>query len=252
MTFNIRYGTADDGENRWQVRRERTVSALQKRKPQLIGLQEVLSGQLSDLQKGLKGYQYVGVGREDGKQGGEFSAILFDSSRLQLLKSDTFWLSDTPNVPGSKHWGNNNVRICTWAYFYDKASGSYFYHFNTHLDHQVQAARERGIALILDRIKARATQDPILFTGDFNADESNSIQGQIRDAGYLDSFRLIHPDQKNVCTFNGWQSDPVGGKIDYVFVSPSVKVLSSEIIFDKVKGFWISDHMPVFARVEMR
>lgn len=251
MTFNIRYGTANDGVNRWQVRRPRTLEVLKKRHPQLIGLQEALQGQLDDLQKGLKGYQVVGLGREDGKIGGEFSAILFDSKRLQLLRSDTFWLSDTPSVAGSKHWGNGITRICTWAYFRDKESGKFFYHFNTHLDHQSQPAREKGIALILKRIEERPTKDPVVLTGDFNVDETNPVQPQIKAAGYVDTFRVLNPSQTDVCTFNGWEANPKGGKIDYIFVSPVIKTLASEIVRDQMKGFWISDHMPVVAKIEL-
>ena len=143
MSFNIRYGTANDGEYRWEARKDGVAQVLQTERPHLLGLQEALDFQLREVKQMLPGFQAVGVGRDDGKSAGEFAAILFDTSRLSLMRSDTFWFSDTPNVPGSKHWGNNDVRACTWAYFRDLETGSYFYLYNLHLDHLSQPSRRR-------------------------------------------------------------------------------------------------------------
>lgn len=250
MTFNIRYGTADDKDNRWEVRKSRTLKALQKRHPAIVGLQEALDFQVDDLRKALKGYQAVGVGRDDGKSAGEYSAILYDASRFRVLRTDTFWLSDTPEIVASKTWGNNITRICTWAYFQDLKTGRYFYHFNTHLDHQSQPSREASAALILEKIKRRGTNDPVVFTGDFNVGEDNPVATVVKGGGFLDTFRVLHPDAQNVGTFNGFRPECGKDKIDYIWVDSRWTVKSAEIVLDKVNGFWISDHVPVIATIE--
>ena len=250
MSFNVRYGTADDGPDRWAVRRPRTLQILKKHRPDLLGVQEALDFQIDEIAEATKMVP-VGVGRDDGKAKGEFSAILYDPKRLRLLRSETFWLSPTPTTIASVGWGNRITRICTWAYFRDLKTGREFYHFNTHLDHESQPAREKGVALILARIAARAPIDPVVLTGDFNAGESNPIQAQVRAAGLRDAFRVLHLDGPETVTFNGWKPEPKGEKIDYVFVSEGVKTLSAAVLRDKVGGRWPSDHMPVVASVEM-
>lgn len=251
MSFNIRYGTANDGDNHWKLRKPATISALQKRRPELIGMQEVLDFQIGELLAGLSGYQSVGVGRDDGRSRGEFSAILFDASRLKVLRSDTFWLSDTPGIVASKGWGNSVVRICTWAFFKDLKTGRYFYLYNLHLDHESQPSREKSVALLLQRIAERGTADPVLISGDFNAGEDNPAIRALKEAGWRDSFRVLHPDAQEVGTFNGFKDAFGKDKIDYLFVDTKTKVLSAEIVKDKVDGRWISDHAPVVATVEL-
>lgn len=247
MSFNVRYGTAPDGVNRWEVREPRVAQFLRKRKPDLIGVQEALSNQIDSMQRALGGYLSVGVGRDDGKEGGEFSAILYNPKRLRLMRSDTFWLSETPATPGSKHWGNNPPRICTWAFFKDKASGKYLYHFNTHLDHRSQESREKGMALILRRIVERPTYDPVILTGDFNADERNPVVAQANDVYLRDTFRILHPDAKEVGTTHGFTDRLSAEKIDFIFTGPEWKVIAAEHLKDRVGGFWVSDHLPVTA-----
>jgi endonuclease/exonuclease/phosphatase family metal-dependent hydrolase len=250
MTFNVRYGTAADGANRWEVRRERALSVLKKHRPDLVGVQEALDFQVDEMAK-AGDYVPVGVGRDDGKAAGEFSAILYDPKRLRLLRSDTFWLSPTPEAIGSMGWGNRITRICTWAYFRDMKNGRNFYHFNTHLDHESQPSREKAIGLILSRISQMAPTDPVIVTGDFNTGEANPVQAQMRQAGYRDTFRELHPDVQDVVTFNGWRDMPTGDKIDYIFVQGATKSARAEIVRDRVDGHWPSDHMPVIATVEL-
>lgn len=250
MSFNVRYGTAPDGVDRWEVRRSRTLSVLKMHRPELLGLQEALDFQIDGIAK-AGGYLPVGVGRDDGKTKGEFSAILYDPRRLRLLRSDTFWLSPVPESVASKGWGNDITRICTWAYFRDLKTGREFYHFNTHLDHVSQPSRERGIALILSRIAVRDPIDPVIVTGDFNTGEANPVQAQMRAAGFRDTFREVRPNATEVVSFNGWKPEPTGDKIDYVFVEGATKTLDAAILRDKVDGRWPSDHMPVTATVEL-
>lgn len=249
MSFNIRYGTARDGADRWEVRKPRLIEVMRRHPAQVVGLQEALIGQIDDLRAAFPRYQVVGVGRSDGNTSGEFSAILYDTGRLQLLRSDTFWLSETPRVPGSKHWGNTFERICTWAHFRDLKGGGYFYVYNTHLDHQSQPSREKGTDLILRRIASRRPEDPVILTGDLNADEINPVNQRIRKAEFRDTFRVLHPDATEVGTTNGFRPKRGEHKIDYIFVDSSWSVKQADIVADQVDGRWPSDHLPVTATV---
>lgn len=248
MTYNIRYGTANDGENRWELRRPRNVELIRQQHPEVLGLQEALDFQIDAICEKFPHLRRLGVGREDGKAGGEFSPILYDSRRLLALRSDTFWMSDMPTVPGSSTWGNRNVRICTWAYFRDLKTGGYLWFYNTHIDHESQPSREKSVALLLDRIAHRGTTDPYVVTGDFNADEANPAILAAKSGGLRDSFRLLFPDEKTVGTFNGFQSYGPD-KIDYIFVGPQWEVKKAAIVRDKVDGHWPSDHAAVTATI---
>lgn len=247
MSFNVRYGLADDGPNRWEVRAPRTLSILQRHRPELVGLQEAMDFQLDALLS-VGGYVAVGAGREDGRSGGEHAAILYDPSRLRLLRSDTFWLSDTPEVIGSKTWDHRVTRVCTWTHFRDLANGREFYHFNAHLDHESAGAREKGIELILRRIATRSPQDPVVLTGDFNCGEGDPVIDQVRAAGLRDTFRVMHSEAEGV-TFNGWDPEPTGDKIDYIFVEPRTAVMSAEVHRELVDGGLPSDHFPISATI---
>jgi endonuclease/exonuclease/phosphatase family metal-dependent hydrolase len=251
MTFNIRYGTAQDGDDHWLKRREQLFALLREQRPDVIGVQEALHAQLREIVEAVPGYAYVGVGRTDGRHAGEYAAILYRSSRLDVRRTDTFWFSDTPGVVASKTWGNTIERICTWAYVEDR-EGVPFYVYNVHLDHQSQPSRERSAALLLARIAARDPAVPVLVTGDFNAGEQNPAIAGLR-AALRDSFRVRHPDATEVGTFNGFKPGNTGGdKIDYVFVSPDVEVLDAAIVRTSVGGRYPSDHFPVTARVTVK
>jgi len=259
MSFNIRYGTASDGENRWANRRLMVCDLISRYDCDLVGLQEALRFQIEEICRVLPEYDSVGVGREDGKTEGEYSAILYRTDRLELLNSGTFWLSDTPEVPGSITWGNACTRICTWGYFKQKDSGKTFYHFNTHFDHRSQGAREKSAVLIDQQIAGRENADPVVLTGDFNAGESNPailyLKGE-NETGpkavlpLVDTFRVVNPGATKVGTFTGFK-EPSKEKIDYVFTLPGIKVLKAAIIFDKADGRYPSDHFPVMAKIEL-
>lgn len=251
MSFNLRYGTANDGPDRWEVRKDRLMSVLKKHHPDILGVQEALSFQIDEIRQAIPDYQSVGAGRDDGREKGEFSAILYDARRFQVLRSDTFWLSDTPSVPGSSTWGNANIRVCTWAYFKDRETGKFFYHFNTHLDHVSQPSREKSIAAIVAKLDGRMPKDPAFVTGDFNVGEDNPVSGILREAGYRDSFRLLHPDATDVGTFQGFKPTAGKDKIDYIWVGPGVSVRESAILKDKVDDHWPSDHFPVTATLDL-
>jgi len=260
MSFNIRYGTAKDGENHWSSRKEMLFDLLRERDADLVGLQEALAFQIDEIVAAAPFYAVVGVGRDDAGKAGEFSAILFRKDRFRVADAGTFWFSETPEVPGSKTWGNNITRICTWARFIDR-DGRGFYHFNLHLDHESQPSREQSTVLLRQRIESRAfSNDPVLVTGDFNVGERNPALSTLlgrggddpRPAAFLDTFRVLHPDEATAGTFTGFKfGNTSGDKIDYILVQPGAEVLSAEIIRTSKNDRYPSDHFPVMARVKL-
>lgn len=255
MTFNIRYGAANDGDNAWPLRRDLLFSVIRDFGPDVLGMQEALRFQLDEIGAALPGYREVGVGRDDGVEAGEYSAILFDSTRFELRDHGTFWLSDTPEVPGSTSWGNGITRICTWALLRERSGGTSFYVFNTHWDHQSQPSREKSARLILERIAARAAPDtPVLLTGDFNAGESNpAFRTLVEDTvvNLRDTFRALHPDATGVGTFHGFEGGTDGDKIDAILASPEWRVLDAGIARVNDHGRFPSDHYPVTASLRL-
>ncbi len=227
MTFNLRYGTAPDGDNAWELRKPLTFDVFERQDADVVGIQEGLDQQLKDIEAAVPGYTRVGVGRDDGKTKGEYSAIYYRTSRFDVEASGTFWFSDTPEVVGSKTWGNDLPRICTWAHLVEKATGYGFYQFNVHLDAYVQVAREKSVVLLMQRLVARpVVTDPAIVTGDFNAEESSTANQYMRGASSIegaqnplplaDSFRALHPDDTEAGTFHGFKGGTDGDKIDYI------------------------------------
>jgi endonuclease/exonuclease/phosphatase family metal-dependent hydrolase len=266
MSFNIRHGAAEDGGNSWPFRRMMVQRVIGDFAPDVLGTQEALTFQLDEIQDGLSGYSFVGVGRRDGVEAGEYAAILYRSNRLDLLDQGTFWFSDTPQVPGSKSWGNSVTRICTWARFEEAASGTAFYVYNLHLDHQSQPSRERSVELLTERIARREHPDPVVVTGDFNAGEENPamryLLGATKRASegtdpvsasplLVDTYRSLHPDATNVGTFNDFSGVSDGEKIDAVLVSEEWTVLEAAIVRMSQNGRYPSDHFPVTAVLEL-
>jgi endonuclease/exonuclease/phosphatase family metal-dependent hydrolase len=254
MSFNIRYGTAKDGENEWTARRDMLFDVIRDAKPDLLGLQEALDFQIDEILAAVSGYAVVGVGRDDGAERGEYSAILFRTERFHVAEAGTFWFSDTPTVPGSKSWGNQITRISSWARFVDR-DGRGFYHFNLHLDHQSQPSRERSTVLLRGRIDTRAVPDPLIVTGDFNVGETNPALATLTGgagAPLVDTFRVLYPDVKDVGTFSNFKFGFHGtDKIDYVLVQPGTEVMSAEIVRFSRNNRYPSDHFPVTARVRL-
>ena len=257
MSFNIRYGTAKDGENHWSARREMLFDLIRERDADLVGLQEALAFQIDEILAAVPGYAVVGVGRDDAGGAGEFSAILFKTGRFRVADAGTFWFSDTPETPASASWGNAITRICTWARFVDR-DGRGFYLFNLHLDHQSQPSREKSTALLRRRIDARAfPADPVVVTGDFNAGEDNPALAVLvwkadPASPFVDTYRVKHPGETTVGTFNGFRMDNTAGeKIDYVLAQPGTEVISAEIVRTSRNGRYPSDHFPVVATVRL-
>ena len=250
MTFNIRYGTANDGENRWEARRGQLIDVVRTQNPDVLGVQEALHFQLDEMLAALPDYRIVGVGRTDGGQGGEYSAILYRATRLTVRRTETFWFSDTPDIVKSNTWGNAIERICTWALVDDKLGRS-FYVFNLHLDHISQPSREKSVELLLQRIAARTPAAPVIVTGDFNTGEKNPATLAMLKV-FRDTFRVIHPQATEVGTANAFTFGKTGGeKIDYIFVQAEAEVLSADIVRTAVDGRYPSDHFPVVARIRL-
>jgi endonuclease/exonuclease/phosphatase family metal-dependent hydrolase len=256
MSFNIRYGTANDGDNHWTLRREFLYDVMREADADLVGLQEALDAQIAALLQALPQYGVVGVGRDDGRARGEYAAILFRRDRFRVSDAGTFWFSETPEVVASRSWGNNITRICTWARFVDR-DGQAFWHYNVHLDHESQPSRERSTALLAERIAARRTlAEPVVVTGDFNVGEANPALKRLTaplpsaPAPFVDTFRVRHPTEARVGTFSGFKFEQIGAdKIDYVLVQPGTDVLDAAIIRTSRNSRYPSDHFPVTARI---
>lgn len=255
LTFNIRYGTANDGEDAWPHRQEMVSDLIRDESPDFCGLQEALRFQIDFIRKAVPEYAECGAGREDGKTKGEYSAILYRESRWRLDRGDTVWLSDTPTEPGSASWGNSIPRIVTWGRFIEKKTGQEIYVFNTHFDHRSQPSREKSAEFTAALIAREAGNAPVVLTGDFNAGEQNPAIIRIKqqdgeDAiGLVDTFRVAHPDAKEVGTFNGFKGRTDGEKIDFVFANPKVIVKSAEILRAHQDSRYPSDHFPVNAEL---
>lgn len=251
MSYNIRYGTAGDGANVWKSRRPLMIDQLRRHDADVVGMQEALRFQIDEIREALPYYGEVGIGRDGGTKG-EYSCILYDTRKFNVLDSGTFWLSETPEKR-SQDWNAACVRICTWAHLKHKETGKTFYHYNTHLDHQSAAARLNGIKLIAKRIAARSPDAPFVLSGDFN-DAENSLplrylKSAQSPANMTDTFRALHPDTTEVGTFNRFNGDKSGAKIDYIMVAPDTTVLKAAIDFSMPEGRCISDHFPVRATV---
>lgn len=256
MTFNIRYNEPRDGVNAWPNRKTKVADVIRFHKADLVGVQEALSGQLKDLEKLLIDFSWCGAGRTDGKEDGEYSAILYRKSRFKLLETKTFWLSETPEKAGSKGWDANLPRIVTWAKFQDLKTKKTFYHFNTHFDHIGKIARAESSKLLLLQIPKIAGKSPFVVTGDFNAKEDTNVYRILTGKENAGNFRLI--DARYVSnnghfggdsTFNEFKELIPAMKIDYIFVGDAARVLEHGVLSDRWNGLWASDHLPVLAEI---
>ena len=253
MTFNIRYNTVADSLNAWPYRKDKAASQILFHDVTVLGVQEALHDQVVDLQQRLTSFKYVGKGRDDGKQKGEYAAIFYDTTRLQLLETQTFWLSEQPTVPGSKGWDAAITRIVTWAKFKDRKTKKQFYAFNTHFDHMGKTARKESAALLLSKVKEIAGSYPSVVTGDFNAQPSDEPIQVITDSANPDHLTdsksiSITPHYGPAGTFNGFkQKEATDQPIDYIFVKNGGRVLKHATLSQSWEGRFSSDHFPVLA-----
>lgn len=252
MTFNIRYGTADDGENSWKYRKDIVIEVIREANPDLLSLQEALDFQISEILDELPGYSYLGVGRDDGKTKGEYSAVLYAKDRFIIDTTETFWFSDTPKIPGSITWDATLPRICSWGLLFDKFSKKQMYVYNVHLDHQSQISREKSTEMLVRKIQSGKMPLPVLVTGDFNCGDKNQAIQYLISSGLTDTYRKLNPPKSDEGTFNGFKGDRSGEKIDYIFVNNQFEILSSKIDYTNRDGKYPSDHFPVIAIVKYK
>lgn len=248
MSYNIRLGVAKDGTNSWQYRCPATIELIEELKPDVFGVQEAMDFQVAFIKEFTKGYKTVGVGREDGKSGGEHMNIFWNTKTVQLIRWGTFWLSETPEVP-SMGWDAACMRTATWALMKDKRTGRKFYFVNTHLDHEGREARKNGLRLIVDSIdRINPEGYPMVLTGDFNVKPNNPAL-EILDAR-MQSTRKIAPKSDSRNTFNGWNIAKTDMVIDYIYVSGFSDCPEYRTVTEKYadKPF-VSDHYPIISRL---
>lgn len=253
MTFNIRYDTDEDGDLAWPYRKERVASVIRFHQPDVVGLQEPLEHQLAFLQEQLPAYDWVGVGRVDGEDEGEHGPVGFRRDRFTLRDHDTFWLSETPHVRGSKHPEATYPRMATWAELHDERTNQTFVACNTHFEHASATAREESARILRRRLSAIAGDLPAVVTGDLNCTDT-SRPYEILTTADGDGRRLFdtqfcadYGHHGPTITFNRF--DGATEKIDYVFVTDGFGVFQHAVVDDHWDGVPPSDHAPVVADV---
>jgi endonuclease/exonuclease/phosphatase family metal-dependent hydrolase len=255
-TFNIRYGAANDGEDRWEKRKDLLLRTIAKMDADVIGMQEVVDFQFDELQKAMPEYEFVGVGRNDGKRAGEFVPVCFKSKKFEKVTEGHFWLSEEPDTPGSKGWDAALPRVTTWVRLRDRATMKTILFVSTHFDHKGPKAREESAKLLRARVESLAGSRPAIVVGDFNATEDGrayaNLLGKEGDPWRLtDSFRSAHPKrERGEGTFHGFTGDRQRDRIDWIVHTSHFKTISSEIVYDSESGHYPSDHFPVTAVLE--
>ena len=245
-TFNMRCDFPGDREQKWEYRCERFLNLLHSWHPDVLGLQEPLKHQRDQISQSMTEYSSVGVGRDDGRDAGEFCPIFYRKDRFDLTNSGTFWFSGTPTVPGTCDWGSRHRRICTWAELRERSSGRSFTIYNLHIDHESQLAREKSVELLLMRIGERGNHDPVIVTGDFNAEPDNPALALFLDSP-VPTSALMSVSTTEAGTFHGFTGTVEGGPIDHIFVSSEWVVESARVIPGDGLQPYPSDHLPVSA-----
>ncbi|MBO3696953.1 endonuclease/exonuclease/phosphatase family protein [Roseivirga sp. E12] len=249
LSYNIRYNNPNDGMNKWDDRKDAVVALINHYDPLVFGIQEGLISQVQFIKDKTTRYDYLGVGRDDGKTKGELSAVFYDTEKVTLLKEGTFWLSKTPDKV-SKDWDAALPRICTYGQFEVKATKEVFWFFNTHFDHIGKVARANSASLIVQKIKEIAgSTAPIILSGDFNATPNSqpilNITRYMKD-GYSDSQNEFYGP---IGTFSGFDiSAKLENRIDYIFFRNINAVSLSHIDDRRQNGLWVSDHLPVLLK----
>jgi len=254
MTYNLRLDVAVDGDNAWPNRKENLVSLIRYFSPDIFGTQEGLPHQIKYINDQLKNFEVIGQGREGGNKG-EYSALFYNKNKFKILKENTFWLSQTPDKV-SKGWDAAYLRICTYALFLDKKSNSKFWVYNTHLDNKGVKARQGGVKMILEKIKAENSQNyPVIFMGDLNSNPQDKvisiISNQMVDSKTVSIEKPFGPEG----TFNNFKFDkPVTLRIDYIFIPKdnSVKVKKYAILSNSKDLKYPSDHLPVLVHLQIK
>ena len=252
MTHNIRTWS-----NYKECTPQRIDNLMSERKIDILGTQELHIQQINDIDSLLENYNWFGVARDDGKEDGEFCAIFYNNKTLELKENDTFWLSETPSEAGSRSWNTACTRIVTWGKFKVKSSGNIFYHFNTHFDHRSDLAREESAKLLRRMIIEKVNQKPVVITGDFNftpdSDPYNIVTAKDDKLSLFDSKKItLQQPLGSEGTSNSFEELNPTRRIDYIFVNDLTEVKTYEVINEKYKDEFISDHFPVHAKIELK
>jgi len=254
MTYNIRLNVDSDGINSWVNRKDYFLSQIQFYEPDVLGLQEVTPGQLTEIAAFLKDYSYVGKGRDENNQG-ESSNIFFKKDRFNIKDSGTFWLSETPDKV-SKGWDAAINRVCTYVLLHDKTKKKSFWVFNTHLDHMGEMARTNGILLIIQKMKMlNKTNLPVIFMGDFNSEPGTerikALKNEMLDTRDISIQKPFGPNG----TFNGFKhNEAVTKMIDYIFISKNSPFVVQKyaVLSDSKDLKYPSDHLPVYVDIKYK
>ncbi len=249
MSFNVRYGTANDGLDAWPLRCEALVQRILDAAPDILGVQEALDFQIAYLEKRLSGHQRVGQGRDGGSMG-EHASLFLSRERFELLEHGDFWLSETPEQVASVGWDAALTRMCTWARVRARSGDGELTVWNTHFDHRGELARERSAQLIASRVSERAGAH--LVIGDLNATEHSAALVALRNAGLTDTFRALHLQVPAPGTFHSFRGGLDGERIDYILCSAHFAALRAEVLSaPSPSGRWPSDHHPIVAQLRM-
>lgn len=245
ISYNIRNSRANDGDNAWDIRKPATKEMIEREKPDVFGLQEAYIEQLQYIDSNFPQYSRVGVGRDDGKEDGEFMAVYYRNDKFKLMDNGDFWLSETPNKC-SMGWDAACKRIVTWAKLKDKDTRKVFYVFNTHLDHIGEVAREQSILLITNKIDEIVKKDkaPVFLSGDFNSNVSSAIFDPLKNI--MKDSRTILPESEWIPTYNNYGNGNES-MIDYIFYR-NAEVQDFKTLNGDYGKPYISDHYPIMAR----
>lgn len=257
MSFNVRYATAPDGENAWEKRADIFFETITRFAPDLIGFQEVLAVQYDAIAARMPGHAFAGAGRDDGARKGEFSSVGFRRDRFTAVASGTFWLSETPDTPGSKSWDAALPRVCTWVRLRETGTGRELVLANTHFDHRGKVARQEAARVLSERLGPVAAGVPAILTGDFNINEDNPAYAvltrpaRLEWIAWIDAYRAVHPERRpDEASFNGFKDVTLGSRIDFVFHTRHFRATAATIDRSARDGRFPSDHYPVTAVLE--
>jgi endonuclease/exonuclease/phosphatase family metal-dependent hydrolase len=254
MSFNVRYATAFDGPNSWPHRKDVLAAVIRRCAPDLIGTQECLEPQAEFIAQALPDYRWIGIGREaDGK--GEMAAVFYKKDVLSPIETGNFWLSETPDVPGSTSWKSSCTRMVTWARFRHIKADRFLFFFNTHFDHASEHARQESARVLLERIGALPSDATVIVTGDFNAAAEDSAPWRTLTAGgladaWVTAGERIGPE----VTFGGFRPPQMDRRerIDWVLTRGPIKSARCETVVYNQQGRYPSDHFPVVANLLWR
>ena len=254
MSFNIRYDNPADGEDAWSKRRATVASMIRFHGADVVGLQEALRNQIADLEAALPHFGWFGTGRS-AERDGEHCAIFFRRDRMEVLAESTFWLSETPEVAGSRAWDAALPRIVTWGKLRDRRTGAVLHFFNTHFDHRGETARRESARLLLQMVAEIAGKEgPVVVTGDFNATPESEPYRILTTGGgaLVDALHASRcPHHGPTSSWNAFEAIEPGRRIDFILVRPPVEVRQHGILSDTFDGRFPSDHLPALAEVSI-